>query len=1297
MSSSHHSGPITTENEDATKVSCPNSTKKSLAKKCALTITTIFIALLALASLLLFTHAGNILIWRQLSNALPALRGELTEGQLLSGWNIKNFRWQDSQITFRADNITFEWQPRKLFSRQLLVQRLEVKGVTLEIQTKTEETKPSELLTVDTTINIPLDILVNQINIQDINVIVSGTKISLETFKATAHLQNNQLFIQKALADNLQVVLTDPKKVTSSTKTQFPKKQDLKGIDLSTIALPEIKLPIPINLENFTLTNARYQQGDIDEVLEVLELSFNWQATHISSLKLRADQTRARILLSGEIQLSKYYPLELNLDATILDDFNISELAAIKGEKLSLEVSGDLAQLQLQLSTEGSINTTIKGNIGPFAPSFPLNIALKWSELQWPLPVKLPEFSASNGIVKITGDLNQYRLLLETSIKMAEQPVSHLSLNAYGSLDHLNIDELSLNPADANRLSEKPLNFIGNVSWKDGINWQGKINLSNLRPELWLPITPGVLNGKINTRFTMTDNSWQLNIPELNINGSLLNKALEVTGKLEVNSRIKTMAALPFNVNIHSLYATLGENRFRINGQIAERLSLKAKLDAKTLSELAPNVKGSLQGSLELTGSDEHPKLLFSFDSPSMDYQQTNINQLQIRGELIKTTLLEGNAHIGVRSLQHGDIQLNQLLLKARGNELGHQISFTTQGEPISGELLINGVWRGTNKSNEKWQGQLASARVITPVDNWLLEKPVTILLNVLGDVTLTKQCWLANPGKLCVDPSQFSANRGATRFQLSNFNLSNLNSFLPGNLTWQAILSSSGNIQWNSGHPTAHIQIQTTPGEITSNSDHPVSVKYQQLSTTISLNNNDLNAEFDFNSEQLGSAHVSLAVENMQNDQKLSGKARIQDMHLYFLQPLIPDIRNIDGVLSADTHLGGTLKAPLLFGNLKLSEGKIIAKQEMVTISSLTTELNVDGNKGEINGSMKVGDGDVKLSGHLDWQQIPPTGVIIMKGQNLGAKIPGILQLRASPDLKLTIGKTQTLTGNITIPWARVRIKQLPKQAITPSNDVVIITSETKETLMHAGHPFFMDVNIALGKDIKIDAYGLKSNLAGRLLLNVHPGKPMIADGSIQLINGRYHQFGQDLLIKEGNIIFSGPISSPYLAVNAIRNPENIEDNVIVGILVSGPPIRPEFSIYSAPSMSQQEQWSYLLRGHGFDEGDSSAVQSMLIGFWASQFDGAVTSIGEKFGFSDVTIDTQGSGDNTQVTIGGTIAPGLRVQYGAGVFDSIAEVKVRYELMPRLYLQAISGVARAIDLFYQFKIETGKKQIHSD
>ena len=65
----------------------------------------------------------------------------------------------------------------------------------------------------------------------------------------------------------------------------------------------------------------------------------------------------------------------------------------------------------------------------------------------------------------------------------------------------------------------------------------------------------------------------------------------------------------------------------------------------------------------------------------------------------------------------------------------------------------------------------------------------------------------------------------------------------------------------------------------------------------------------------------------------------------------------------------------------------------------------------------------------------------------------------------------------------------------------------------------------------------------------------------------------------------------------------------------------------------------------------------------------------GDNVGISDLSLGTSESSDNTQMTVGGNVAPRLRIEYGAGVFNAISEVKVRYELIPRLYLQTMSGV----------------------
>ncbi|MCF1957389.1 translocation/assembly module TamB domain-containing protein, partial [Escherichia coli] len=162
-----------------------------------------------------------------------------------------------------------------------------------------------------------------------------------------------------------------------------------------------------------------------------------------------------------------------------------------------------------------------------------------------------------------------------------------------------------------------------------------------------------------------------------------------------------------------------------------------------------------------------------------------------------------------------------------------------------------------------------------------------------------------------------------------------------------------------------------------------------------------------------------------------------------------------------------------------------------------------------------------------------------------------------------------------------------------------------------------------------------------------------------------------------------------PYLNIEAIRNPENTANNVIAGVRVTGLADKPKVEIFSEPAFTQQEALSYLLRGEGLDKSgdtDSSQMTAMLIGLGVGQSGQLVGRIGETFGVSDLALDTQGVGDSSQVVVSGKITNDLQVKYGVGIFDSLATLTLRYRLMPRLYLQAVSGMNQAIDLLYQFE-----------
>lgn len=233
-------------------------------------------------------------------------------------------------------------------------------------------------------------------------------------------------------------------------------------------------------------------------------------------------------------------------------------------------------------------------------------------------------------------------------------------------------------------------------------------------------------------------------------------------------------------------------------------------------------------------------------------------------------------------------------------------------------------------------------------------------------------------------------------------------------------------------------------------------------------------------------------------------------------------------------------------------------------------------------------------------------------------------------------------------------------------------------------------DLKIKIGDDVHLNAYGLKTNLDGLLSVKQDKGKLGLF-GQINLKNGRYASFGQDLLIRKGQVSFSGLPSQPMLNIEAIRNPEAMEDSkVTAGVKVIGMASSPQVTIFSDPAKSQDQALSYLLTGRSLENsgeaGSSGSVGAALLGLGLAKSGKVVGGIGEAFGIQDLNLGTAGVGDSSKVQVSGNIGKRLQVKYGVGLFDGLAEVTLRYRLMPQLYFQSVSSTNQVFDLLYQFE-----------
>lgn len=1244
-------------------------------------------------SLLGFTHQGNKWLWQQAKGALPSLKGELVAGQLGYGWTLEGAGWQDELVDVTVDRAVLDWDLGKLLQGKLWIKSLAVTHPVVKVADS--EPAPEEPSEPFVWRPLPLKIQVDSLKVADLDLAVPGVAVTLGSLDIGATLNRKGLIVRGPVLDNLTVTLDDAAPASAAKSAKQPAANEKqagaavarndkasaetvkqgKGAPAANtakaapIVLPAIHLPFPIKLEGVSATRVQYKQGELIEGLDRLLLSATAADDRIEVRELSLRHAMADLALKGHIQLSDDYPLAVTLDAKVRKGLLDGEL---QGEQATLALSGSVGKLGLTLSAKGPIAANLKGSLASLDPDLPFDLALDWKSLGWPLhkPAKdEPSYRLDKGSLTAKGKLSGYQFALNTSGKGTDVPPFKLALDGKGDLERLSKIALQLNALKGE------LKLDGKLAWNKGIEWQGTTLFKGINPAELLPELKGTLAGELESRFVMNEaGNWELKLPKLKVDGKLNQYPLALKGELSGNDKMEWQ--------IPALSLQSGPNQLQAKGSISSaQWKLDANLQAPQLGGIYPGLKGDIKGQVKVSGNQQTPKIDADLASERLYYAGTDLKGISLKGNAVIGAKPAGELALLVAQLKQGDTKLSQLALNLSGDISQHLLTLTMKGDPVAANLKLGGGVRG-----DHWRGALSELRLKTPLRRWDLSSPWALDLDLprqrlaMGDLCLGSQ-----GASLCVKGSQVSAAQGTLEFALSEFDLKRLRPWLPDNFRWQAMLSADGRASWRGNQPTLHAVVRTTPGTFVADG---LKTDYQQLALALDFERQQAAIRLDFASKQIGNIDTDLLIREPAGRGLLGGQLKFDDLKLNTFAPLIPEVRSLQGIISADARFDGTLAAPLLFGQLNLRDGEVQTHSDMVTLTKLVTRLKIEGNRAELDGSMLVGKGPLALGGWLSWAKMPVSGSLTIQGKDLEAQYPGMGRVRVSPDIAVSLGEETRITGQVDIPWARILVKSLPDSAVAVSDDVTVVYDDLPPAPKQASLPLAMKVAIRLGNDVKLDAMGLKTDVSGGLNIRQDPEKPLAGNGQLVLTNGRFKAYGQNLIIKEGRILFSGPLDRPFLNIEANRDPDTIEGQVTVGVRVTGPASKPEITVYSEPQMAQSEQLSYLLRGKGLQTGgEDGGFNGLLVAGAVSQANGVVSSIGESLGMSDVSLDTAGSGDNTQVTLSAYLLPGLQFQYGVGVFSPIAEFKLRYEVLPRLYLQAMSGVAQAVDIFYRFTL----------
>ena len=1263
----------------------------------------ILVPVLGVAGALSF-DAGQRGLIQLADKMLDSFSVEQIEGGLQNGLVLNNVRYQTAGIDTHIAQARLQLDFGCLLSREVCLRDFTLNKPTIAINTallppsKPDDSKSGPMKRI----SLPIGINAENLVVQDLSVNVDQTNFTLSHFKSAVSLNNEKgLTIASTEINDISVIskkLPEVKSEPQAKKLNKPVDWDAIEQSLTPAFLgnvSEIILPFDLHIPAIKGQNWHYQAvNEKGETLQSIEIqSLIVQADTVDSQlqlqKLAVESSLGNLSSQGKLQLDGDMPLDLTLKSH-LEPLKSDGKEILPASDVDLTLSGSLKKsTALSLKTKGVLDAELNGEVQLAQDKMPLNLTLNVAKGQYAFVNTMAPLKINDVILKLTGDLLNYHAELKGGVDgMDYIPASQVDLNADGKLYEVTVNKLGIASLDGK--SE----FVGAVSWKEGANWDVQADLEKMNIGFYVPVMPATLSGKLHSRGFAGSQSWQVELPVADLNGTLSSNPISLKGSATLNQNVL--------LTVPDLQVRYGENHLNARGVLDDHSDFVLDVDAPNLRGLWSDLSGNVKGHAAISGQFTSPNLDLDLTSSNLHLQGFQLSKASAKGNIKSDPLAKGQFNIKAEQLHYGEsVKLRLLDLALSGDEQNHLLTLKSQGEPVAANLQINGHF---DRTLEQWKGTLSQAKFDTPIGDVKSNQAIAVSYDhKQTQANIASHCWQNSDVELCFPQAFNVGKQGNIPFQFKRVNLDLVNKLIEQD-SLKGSLQAQGNVAWFTDKPfqfTAkvdgnHLAFSQKLDYRTFKLDIP------KLTLNADIQNNNLVLKTDINVHNQGRVVGDIHLNDLAKNRQLGGTLAIERLNLSIANQLLTSGESVNGEVVSKLSFGGNLEKPLLNGDFNIRNIRTKLKSMPVNITDGDIAVHFHGNNSTLQGKIETSDSRLNLTGRANWANIEHwTTELNAQANNFNMDIPSMAKLRFSPNITVKANpKELNLSGTVDIPWARIRIDSLPDTAEPVSEDEVILNGphKSKEELIKrefaaktkSGMDIRSDLRINIGKDVSLDAYGLKTNLDGLLSVKQDKGNLGLF-GQINLTKGRYASFGQDLLIRKGQINFSGQPSQPMLNIEAIRNPEAMEDSKITaGVRVIGTADKPDVTIFSEPSKPQDQALSYLLTGRSLENsgeaGSSGSVGAALLGLGLSKSGKLVGSIGEAFGIQDLNLGTSGVGDKSKVTVSGNLTNRLQIKYGVGLFDGLAEVTLRYRLMPQLYFQSVSSTNQVFDLLYQFE-----------
>ena len=1213
----------------------------------ALTLLALVVLIVLSISALLGTQAGS----RWALGLVPGLSVENFHGRLAGQWSADHLVWQQDTSRVELNKAIFAWSPLCLTRMTLCIDQLKADQVILQFPPSEETTESGPITLPD--LQLPLAIELGDVEVGSL--LFNGSE-QLKGLQLAAHwtAQGLQIDSVKLQRDELSLNLSGLLQPSGNWPLTIQGDLTLPspGSEPWTLALKvEGDLLKTLNLH---ADSRGYLDGQLNGELQALAENLP------AKVRITSDAFKPSADLPDTLQFNQ---LVLTGEGDLKNGYQLLGNATLPAEKspvallLKGKVDANGAQIAgLDLNANDTQSLKLTGNVD-WSKGLSAQANINWQDFPWHR--LYPEIDEPQVTLRtFTGEVSytdgQYLGNFDAAL---DGPAGAFTLSSpfSGSLEQIALPQLVMQAGQG-----KAEGHV-NVRFADGIAWDTALDLSALNPAYWVAELPGTLAGPLQSKGEMKNDQLSLSA-DLDLKGKLRGQPAILQAKADGAGE---------RWNLNALQIRLGDNSINGKGSLQDKLGGQIDIKLPRLAQLWPQLRGQVNGQVSVAGTLKAPQGKLDLQGSQLAFQDNRLQSLNLDATL--DSAQRAKINLKGSGIQTGDTSLGTLTASAQGDIKSQKLNLDLIGPKLKLALGLDG-----NLDKGNWRGRLASGDIQAGGQDWRLQSPAKLERLADGQINFGAHCWLSGNASLCGEDQRLMPEP-KLRYHLKQFPIESLAQWLPKDFAWQGRLNADLQLDLPASGPNGVVSVDASGGTLrVRDKDQWLDFPYQTLKLSSKLTPKRVDTELNFVGGKLGELLVQAQLNPLPKNKPLSGSFRLSGLDLSVARPFVPMVEKLTGRLDGSGTISGGLLAPLVNGTVQLSDGEVSGAELPMELQNLQLTAAITGESVRLDGGWDSGKtGKGSLNGNVAWGQALVVD-LALKGTQLPVSVEPYAKLEMAPDLKISMaGDELKVAGKVLVPKGEITVRELPPSTVKVSDDTIIVGAQTEE-----GKPpiaMKMDIDVIVGQDkLSFAGFGLTANLQGQ----VHIGDNMDTRGELWLNDGRYRAYGQRLTVRRARLLFAGPIDQPYLDIEAIRQ----TDDVIAGIRLSGSAEQPTTQIFSEPAMSQEQALSYLVLGRPLSTSgeDNNMLAQAALGLGLMGSAGITSGLAKDLGIQDFQLDTQGSGNDTSVVASGNISEKLSLRYGVGVFEPASTIALRYKLSKKVYVEAASGVASSLDIFYK-------------